>query len=167
MDPHVAVFRLHIHKVLYQRTLESQEGRQEAIRELLGAVRPDLSTKAAACVAETVPPLLPELHRKWIGMFVDRLFETASQAQVEILCDHSEENNAALALAYVMFLETERMEKVIAEDLAKVEELGGKGMAEVAAAMCARLSRVEESILEARQAKAKKYQEEVASRKTH
>ena len=167
MDPQAAVLRLHIHKVLYQRTLQSQEGRQEAIRELLGAVRPDLSAQAAACVAETVPPLLPELHRKWIGLFVDRLFETASPAQLEILCDHSEENNAALALAYVMFLESERMEKVIAEDLARVEELGGAGMAEVAASLCSRLSRVEESILESRQAKARQYREGVSSRKTH
>lgn len=154
--------RLHIHKVLYQRTLESQEGRQEAIRELLGAVRPDMSSQAAACVAEAVPPLLPEMHRKWIGLFVDRLFETALAPQVEMLCDGSEENNAALALAYVMFLESERMEKVIAEDLECVEELGGRGVAEVAASLCARLSRVEEAVLEAREAKAREYK---ASRK--
>lgn len=167
MDPREAIYRLHIHKVLYQRTLESQDGRQDAIRELLGAVRPDLAPEAAACVAEAVPPLLPELHRKWIGMFVDRLVETASQAQLELLCDGTQENNAALALAYVMFLESERMEKVIAEDLAKVEELGGTGMAEVAATLCSRLSRVEESILKAREDKAKKYQERMASKKTH
>jgi len=157
MDPREAVMRLHIHKVLYQRTLESQDGRQEAIRDLLGAVRPDMSSQAASCVAETVPPLLPELHRKWIGMFVDRLFETAEASQVEVLCDGSEENNAALALAYVMFLESERMEKVIAEDLQSVEAMGGQGMAEVAASLCARLSRVEEAILEAREAKAREY----------
>jgi hypothetical protein len=157
MDPREAVMRLHIHKVLYQRTLESQEGRQEAIRELLGAVRPDMSSQAAACVAEAVPPLLPQLHRKWIGLFVDRLFETASLKQVEVLCDGTEENNAALALAYVMFLESERMEKMIAEDLESVEALGGKGVAEVAASLCARLSRVEEAVLEAREAKARQY----------
>lgn len=167
MDPRQAVFRLHIHKVLYQRTLDSQDGRQEAIRELLGAVRPDLSPDAAACVAETVPPLLPALHRKWITMFVDKLFETAEQQQVEILCDGTEENNAALALAYVMFLESERMEQVIAQDLESLESLGGEGMAEIAASLCARLSRVEESILEARQAKAKEYQERMGSQKNH
>lgn len=167
MDPRQALFRLHIHKVLYQRALESQQGRQEAIRELLGATRPDLSPDAAACVAETVPPLLPELHRKWIGMFVDKLFETSGQHQVEILCDGTQENNAALALAYVMFLESERMEKIIAEDMESLESLGGEGMAEIAASLCARLSRVEESILEARQAKAKQYKERTASKKPH
>lgn len=167
MDPHQALFRLHIHKVLYQRALESQQGRQEAIRELLGATRPDLSPDAAACVAETVPPLLPELHRKWIGMFVDKLFETSGQHQVEILCDGTQENNAALALAYVMFLESERMEKVIAEDMENLEALGSEGMADIAASLCARLSRVEESILEARQAKAKQYKERTAPKTTH
>ena len=167
MDPRQAVFRLHIHKVLFQRTLDSQQGRQEALRELLGATRPDLPPEAAACVAETVPPLLPELHRKWIGMFVDKLFETAGQQQVEILCDGSQENNAALALAYVMFLESERMEKVIAEDMESLDVLGGEGIAEIAASLCARLSRVEESILEARQVKAKQYKEQIVSKKTH
>jgi len=167
MDPRLAVFSLHIHKVLYQRTLETKEGRQEAIRELIGAVRPDMSGQAAACVAEVVPALLPDLHRKWIGMFVDKLFESASPQQLEILCDGSEENNAALALAYVMFLESERMEKIIAYDLEHVEELGGVGMAQVAAALCARLTRVEESVLEARQAKAREYRDKNTSDKTH
>lgn len=167
MDPREAVFRLHIHKVLYQRTLAAQDGREEAIRELLGAVRPDMSAASADCVAKGVPPLLPELHRKWIGMFVDRLMETADQAQLAVLCDGSDENGAALALAYVMFLESERMEKIIPQDLSRIEELGGADMEGVAAALCARLTRVEESVLEARLAKAQKYREGTGSRKTH
>ena len=116
-DLRTAVLRLHIHKILYQRSLGSQAGRQEAIRELLAALRPELSPEKAACVSEAVPPLLPEMHRKWITLFVDRLFETAPLPQLEILCDGSKENNAALALAYVMFLESERMEAVIARDM--------------------------------------------------
>ena len=167
MDPKEAVMRLYIHKTLYARALEFQDGREEAIYDLLGALRPDFSPEAAQAVAQAVPPLLPELHRKWIGLFVDRLFETASRAQVEILCDGSRENDAALALSYVMFLESERMEKIIAEDLANVEALGGPDMAQVAAGLCARLSRVEEDLLGARRAKAWKYREELASRKTH
>lgn len=167
MDPREAVFRLHIHKVLYQRTLAAQEGREEAIRELLGAVRPDMSASAAECVSQSVPPMLPELHRKWIGMFVDKLMETADGPQLAILCDGSEENGAALALAYVMFLESERMESVIAADLARIEELGGPDMEGVAAALCARLTRVEESVLEARRVKAQQYLKESGSKKTH
>jgi len=115
-DHHVEVLRLHIHKVLYQRSLESQANRQETIREILGALRPDLAPEKAVCAAETAPAPLPEMHRKWIGLFVDKLFETAPLPQLEILCDGSEENNAALALAYAMFLESERMEGMIAQD---------------------------------------------------
>jgi len=157
-DVKTAVLRLHIHKILYQRSLESQAGRQDAIRELLAALRPELSPEKAACVAEAVPPLLPEMHRKWITLFVDRLFETAPLPQLDILCDGSEANNAALALAYVMFLESERMETVIAEDMKKVEELGGREMADAVASLCAKLSRIEEAALEARRAKARRYQ---------
>jgi hypothetical protein len=167
MQGNEAVLRLHIHKVLYRRILDSQESRQEAIRDLLGATRPDLAPEAAACVAEAVPPLLPELHRKWIGLFVDKLFETANPAQIEVLCDGSEENGAALALAYVMFLESERMEKMIEEDMAAVEALGRYDLAGAAASLCARLTRVEESILEARQAKARQYRASKVSKTVH
>jgi len=157
-DPKAAVLRLHIHKVLYRRTLLSQANRQEAIREVLGALRPDLAPEKAACVAEAVPALLPGMHRKWIGLFVDRLFETAALPQLEILCDSSEENSAALALAYVMFLESARMEKVIAQDMKAIEELGGQEMADAVASLCAKLSQIEESLLRARQSKAGQYQ---------
>jgi len=167
MDPREAVYRLHIHKVLYNRILEAKEGRQEAIRELLGAVRPDMSPQAAACVAETVPPLLPELHRKWIGLFVDTLLSTADMGQVAILCDGTEANNAALALAYVMFLESERMEAQMAEDLAGIESLGGVGLADMAATLCTRLTRVEESLVEERRAKAAHYRAGKGSPTTH
>lgn len=167
MDPREAVHRLYIHKLLYRRVLEAQDGRQEAIRELLGAVRPDMSAQAAACVAETLPPLLPELHRKWIGQFVDSLLATADPQQMAILCDGTEENNAALALAYVMFLESERMEAEIAKDLAGIESLGGVGLADVAATLCTRLTAVEESLVEERRAKAREYQMKAGSEKTH
>jgi hypothetical protein len=38
-------------------------------------------------------------------------------ANVELLCDGTDDNNAALVLAYIMFLESARMEKQIDEDL--------------------------------------------------
>jgi len=166
-DPREAACRLYINKVLYQRALEARKTRQDDIRELLGATRPDLSPDAAACVAETVPALLPELHRKWIGMFVETLFATASLEQVVLLCDGTEENNAALALAYVMFLESERMEKQMAEDLEHVESLGGAGVAEVAATLCARLGDLEEQVLRENEEKAKAYAASRKSRTVH
>lgn len=157
MDQHEPLYRLHIHKVLYRRAQEARQTRRGDIKELLEATRPDMSPEAAACVADTVPELLPELHRKWIGMFVETLFATASMEQIGVLCDGAEENDAALALAYVMFLETERMEKQMAEDLEHVEELGGRGVAEVAQALCARLSDLEQAALEKGREKARLY----------
>jgi len=121
-DPKEAALRLHIHKVLHQRCQDAKENRRDAIREMLGVTRSDLGPEGAANIADAAEPLSPELSRKWIGMFVDRLFETAPLAQLEILCDGSKNNNAALALAYVMFLESQRMEAVIAEDIDPMRE---------------------------------------------
>jgi len=159
MKPEIALYRLHIHKTLYLRTLQSEDRRREAIQEFLDVSRPDLSKQAGQCLAESVPPLLPDLHRKWIGMFVDRLFDTVPENQIILLCDGTEENNAALALAYIMFLESERMEKQMAADLADCELGGGsgEGAADMVAGLCARMVRADEEIQKARQAKAAHY----------
>lgn len=157
--PENALYRLFIHKTLYTRTLQTEDHRREAVQEFLSVSRPDLSPQALQCLAESVPPLLPDLHRKWIGMFVDRLFETVPENQIALLCDGSEDNNAALALAYIMFLESERMEKQMAADLANCE-LGngsGEGAADMVANLCARLARADEEIQKAHIAKAARY----------
>lgn len=159
MKPEIAVYRLHIHKTLYNRTLQTEERRKEAVQEFLNVSRPDLSAQANRCLVESVPPLLPDLHRKWIGLFVDRLFETVPEAQIALLCDGSEDNDAALALAYIMFLESERMEKQMAADLAACElgEGSGEDAADLVAGLCARLARADEEIQKARMAKAGSY----------
>ena len=54
------------------------------------------------------------------------------------------ENEAALALAYVMFLESARMEKQIAEDLAACELPAGADGVDAAAEACRRLAAAEE-----------------------
>jgi hypothetical protein len=61
-------------------------------------------------------------------MFAERLLETAPQSQLAVLCDGGAENGGALALAFVMFLESERMEKQMAEDL---KAFGAAGAAHV------------------------------------
>ncbi|EHJ49400.1 hypothetical protein DFW101_3402 [Solidesulfovibrio carbinoliphilus subsp. oakridgensis] len=119
-------------------------GRAEALAAFVGMARPDLGAEAVRVVAETTPRLLPSLTEKWIGLFVDRLFETVPLPQIEMLCDGTEENEAALALAYVMFLESERMEKQMAEDLAAVNLPAGEGGGDLAADVCRRLAMVEE-----------------------
>jgi len=59
-------------------------------------------------------------------MFADRLLETVPLTQLAPLCDGSAANAAALTLAYVMFLESARMEQQIDADLAAL----GAGVAE-------------------------------------
>ena len=88
--------------LLARAALVDDAGRTEALTAFVGLARPDLGPDAAQVIAEKTPRLLPELTEKWIGLFVDRLFETVPVRQLEILCDGSEDNEAALALAYVM-----------------------------------------------------------------
>jgi hypothetical protein len=97
-----------------------------------------------------VPPLMPALYRRWIGMFVERLLETTPQEQLAVLCDGSRENDAALALVFVMFLESERMEKQMSEDLQALGSQPGQGPA---GGMDAQMADLAASYLRARVAK--------------
>ena len=137
-----------------QRIVEELKGKaREEARRVVEAAK----SEAAAIVAETAPRLLPQLTEKWVGMFVDRLLETVPQAQIAELCDGSAENEAALALAYVMFLESARMEKQMAEDLAAFELPAGTDGADAAAEVCRRLAVVEERRRQASLEKAQAY----------
>ena len=91
--------------------------REEALRDVLGLTVPNLDDTAAAGIAGMIPELPVLLYEKWAGLFVDRLLETVPQAQIADLCRGTDESNATLALVYVMFMESERMEKLVAEDL--------------------------------------------------
>lgn len=107
----------HMTQVILARVSQDEARRAEALRDYLALTQaaPDLA--AAETLSAMVPPLMPALYRRWIGMFAARLFETASEEQLRVLCDGSEENGAALALIFVMFLESERMERQMSEDL--------------------------------------------------
>jgi hypothetical protein len=116
MDPQT--MRAHIRTVLHQKLDQSPERRKEALQEFFGVTMgAEVDPRATEKLADCVPPILPDLYEKWIGMFMDRLFETVPQDHLDMLCDGKEENNAALTLIYLMFLESERMEKQIDEDL--------------------------------------------------
>ena len=112
-----SAMRAHITNVLMARVSVDDARRAEALRDYLAVTQAVADISAADTLAMMVPPLMPSLYRRWIGMFAEKLFETAPQAQLEILCDGSEENGGALALAFVMFLESARMEKQMADDL--------------------------------------------------
>lgn len=157
-DQTSAALRETARNALLRRVARTDDaGRAEALAAFVGMARPDLDAEAVRVVAETTPRLLPALTEKWIGLFVDRLFETVPLPQIEMLCDGSEENEAALALAYVMFLESERMEKQMAEDLAALNMPAGEDGSDLAADLCRRLAMVEEKRRQAGRQKAEAY----------
>lgn len=92
--------------------------RGEALREFLALSLPGLDEGSVGTLAELVPELPEELYRKWIDMFTDRLLETIPQDQLDELCSGTTANNATLTMVYLMFMESARMEKQVAQDLA-------------------------------------------------
>jgi glucokinase len=110
--------RAHITALLLERTCQDEARRKEALRDYLDVTQAAADRAAAEALAGLIPALMPALHAKWIGMFADRLLETLPLRQLELVCDGSAENAAALTLAYVMFLESARMERQIDEDMA-------------------------------------------------
>lgn len=100
--------------------------RDTALRDVLGLVAPHLDDAALERAAQKAPELPPALYEKWTGLFADKLLQSLPDEQLRILCDNSEDNNAALLLAYSMFMESERMERVVANDL---RELAGQAPA--------------------------------------
>ena len=110
-----------LHSVIVEMVLEavSRSGprREEAIREFLGVSRPDVPAEEAKRFAELIPPLMPELYAGWAGQFADRLLETATQEQLEDMTRGDEQGRAILLLVYLMFMESERMQAKVSEDL--------------------------------------------------
>lgn len=104
------------------------ERRSQALREVLGIAVPRLDEASLAGIAAKVPELPLPLYQKWVGLFADRLLETAPREQLEDLCRDTPESAATLQLVYSMFMESERMEKMIAADLRALA--GGNDAAE-------------------------------------
>jgi len=78
---------------------------------------PNLAEDEVGRLAKMAPPLAGELYARWIDLFVDRLLETLPPETLDLLCSDRKEDEAALALAFLMFLESARMETVVQEDL--------------------------------------------------
>lgn len=94
-----------------------QERRSEAIYEYLAVTMPDIPTATAESIAAMIPDIPDEIYDGWITMFVDRLMETVDPAQIAELCDGTRKNDAAIVLTYIMFMESERMEKQVRADI--------------------------------------------------
>ena len=114
MDKNAA--RAHVVRVVMDRVDTGADSRRQALEEFL-AVTVNPAEGVAERMAELVPPLVPELYEQWAGMFADRLLETLPGEQLELVCDGSGDNDASLVLAFLMFLESERMEKQMEADL--------------------------------------------------
>ena len=110
-----AQIRAHVFLTVLEKFSSTAERRREALEEYFMVTMP--TSDAAAHLAQLIPDLMPELYRKWIDLFVDRLFETIPDEQLQHLCDGTVENNASLGLVFLMFMESERMEKQVEEDL--------------------------------------------------
>ena len=110
--------RAHITSLLLTRASQDEAKRREALRDYLDVTQATTDKATSETLAGLIPALMPALYAKWIGLFADRLLETVPLAQIELVCDGSAANAAALTLAYVMFLESARMERQIDEDLA-------------------------------------------------
>lgn len=103
-------------------TQDSPQRRQEALREFFGVTLPGLSETEVNMLATRIPALVPGLQTTWATAYAETLLNTLPRNQLVYLCDGSEENNAALRLAYVIFLESERMEKQMKHDLAEMAQ---------------------------------------------
>jgi hypothetical protein len=112
-----AAIREHISQTVMARLDQDLERRREALRDYLSLTMPNMDDTTSDHLATLVPKVLPDLYAKWVSLFAARLLETVPRNQLEFLCDGSEENSAALILIYIMFLESERMEQQIEDDL--------------------------------------------------
>ena len=91
--------------------------RDEALRAVLGVAAPGVDDATMEELVAKTPELPASLYEKWAGMFADRLLETVPLEQVEDLCKPDNGSRATLVLVYLMFMESERMEKQIPKDL--------------------------------------------------
>lgn len=91
--------------------------RDEALRAVLGIAAPGLDDTSLSRLVAEAPEIPVSLYEKWIRLFLDRLLKTVPCEQIQDLCLNTPESNASLLLVYSMFMESETMEQVIAEDL--------------------------------------------------
>lgn len=115
-----SALRTTIISTVLDRISSEDSRREEALAGVLNLTVPEVDKEIAQDLAALIPALPLSLYEKWAGMFADRLLETVPVEQVEDLCKPGNENRATLILVYLMFMESERMEKQVPEDLKKL-----------------------------------------------
>lgn len=116
--PETESLKLLIVEAVLEKVDQDADRRAEALSEYI-TLTAGVDQEKALTVAGLVPPIQNRLYRRWVRMFADRLLETVPRDQIEHLTGGEEENKAALALAYLMFLESERMEAQVQKDIAE------------------------------------------------
>ncbi|WP_035076743.1 hypothetical protein [Maridesulfovibrio zosterae] len=109
--------REYIHRIIMDKCLGNEDARQDALGEFIAMTMPNIDEGAVKNIKSMIPPIA-ELYDKWAVMFIDRLLETVPRNQIEELCSGTSENDSALVLIYIMFMESERMEKQVDQDIA-------------------------------------------------
>ncbi|MBG0778141.1 MAG: hypothetical protein H0S85_17080 [Desulfovibrionaceae bacterium] len=109
----------HLTATVRKQVSGDEARRREAIFEYLAVTLPDIAPGVGEAVAAMVPRIPDEVYEGWAAQFANRLLETVPREQVEELCDGTCENNAAIVLTYIMFMESERMERKVEEDIAR------------------------------------------------
>lgn len=103
--------------ILLNRVSADTERRAEAIYEFLSVTAPGIEAGVAARVAELMPPLLTDLYARWTEEFLETLYKTVPERQITEFLSSGEEGEATLVLVYLMFMESERMEQQVPEDI--------------------------------------------------
>lgn len=114
-----------ITRTILERISGQGERRNEALRAVFALASPQLDKTALNALAWNTPELPPVLYKKWADMFAGRMLETVDRNVLAELCSGTEENTASLLLLYVMFMESERMEKQVALDVQALAEQDG------------------------------------------
>lgn len=124
-----------VEEVVLARFDQDGDRRRQALLEFMAVSMPGMAEGAADKVVDMIPPVLPGLYRRWAGMFSDRLLETVPRAQIEDMCAGGDEGEATLALVFLMFMESARMEEQVRKDLEAhgLQRSGDDAMADVAA----------------------------------
>ncbi|WP_320174370.1 hypothetical protein [Maridesulfovibrio sp.] len=112
-----AEIKKYIYKIIMDKCTADEEARQDALGEFIAMTMPNIDEGAVRNIKSMIPPIT-DLYDKWANMFVERLLETVPRNQIEELCSGTPDNDSALVLVYIMFMESERMEKQVAEDIA-------------------------------------------------
>lgn len=110
----------HVVGVIRSAISLDMDARTEALREFLSVVAPKTLDGPIDRWCARLPSCMPSLYEKWAAMFAARMVETIPHEQLQYLCNGDHENDAALKLAFVMFLESARMEQQMPQDIAAV-----------------------------------------------